>query len=171
MSRRHRSRGQAIVEFALIFPVFLLVTLGVVDMARMFTSYVALTNGVREAAIFAAEGSSGKWWCTDVSGMAASPAVSVACPAGTPVGNRQPDPDNMAYRIAIETSVAIDNAQVILATPVCTNAVGTAVACGSAAVTRVTVTASHTFKLLTPVLSTILGAGIPMTVTITAGVY
>jgi hypothetical protein len=49
-----RRRGQALAEFALVLPVFLLMTLGVVDMARMFTAYISLTNGVREAALFAA---------------------------------------------------------------------------------------------------------------------
>jgi Flp pilus assembly protein TadG len=53
-----RNRGQALVEFALILPVFLLLTLGVVDGARIFTSNVALTNGVREAALFASQGKS-----------------------------------------------------------------------------------------------------------------
>jgi Flp pilus assembly protein TadG len=48
-----RRRGQALAEFALVLPVFLLMTLGVVDLARMFTAYISLTNGVREAALFA----------------------------------------------------------------------------------------------------------------------
>lgn len=52
-SRRARSRGQALVEFALILPVFLLMTIGIIDAARMFNAYVTLNNGTTEAAIFA----------------------------------------------------------------------------------------------------------------------
>ncbi len=51
-----RSRGQALTEFALILPVFLLMTLGVVDFSRLFTSYITLINGVREGVLYAAEG-------------------------------------------------------------------------------------------------------------------
>ena len=54
--RRSRSRGQTLVEFALILPVLLLLTLGVVDFSRIFVSYIALTNAVREGALYAAEG-------------------------------------------------------------------------------------------------------------------
>ena len=53
-----RSRGQALAEFALILPVFLVLTLGVVDGARIFTANIALTNGVREAALYASQGKS-----------------------------------------------------------------------------------------------------------------
>ena len=62
-SRRQRSRGQAIVEFTLILPVLLLLTVGMVDLARVFSSYIALTDGVREAALFAAEGDGYERWC------------------------------------------------------------------------------------------------------------
>jgi Flp pilus assembly protein TadG len=44
-----------VVEFTLILPVFLLMTLGVVDLARVFTSYISLTNAVREGALYAGE--------------------------------------------------------------------------------------------------------------------
>ena len=52
------------MEFALILPVFLLLTLGVVDMARVFTSYIALTNGVANAAIYAGQGTNYLKWCS-----------------------------------------------------------------------------------------------------------
>jgi Flp pilus assembly protein TadG len=52
---RRSGRGQSLVEFALILPLLLLLTLGVVDAARVFTSWISLTNGVREAALYASE--------------------------------------------------------------------------------------------------------------------
>jgi Flp pilus assembly protein TadG len=46
MRRRRRSRGQALVEFALVLPIFLMLLLGVFDLGRMIYMY----NGVAEAA-------------------------------------------------------------------------------------------------------------------------
>jgi PKD repeat protein len=48
----HRSRGQALVEFALIVPVMLLLLLIAIDFGRLFFSYVQINNAAREAASF-----------------------------------------------------------------------------------------------------------------------
>jgi Flp pilus assembly protein TadG len=48
--RRRRSRGQALVEFALVFPIALLVLFGVFDVGRLVFMYTGLTNGAREGA-------------------------------------------------------------------------------------------------------------------------
>lgn len=47
--RRARSRGQALVEFALILPIFLLVLFGLFDLGRAVFAYNALQNSAREA--------------------------------------------------------------------------------------------------------------------------
>lgn len=47
---RPRSRGQAVVEFALIFPVFLLVLVMAVDFGRLFFTHIQIHNAAREAA-------------------------------------------------------------------------------------------------------------------------
>src|SRR5687768_1788226 len=52
-SRRSRlvsERGQALIEFALIFPLLLLVMLGIVDFGFLFQRYEVLTNATREGA-------------------------------------------------------------------------------------------------------------------------
>lgn len=49
-----RSRGQSIVEFALVLPVLLLLLLITLDFGRLFMSYVTLTNVTRVAANFGA---------------------------------------------------------------------------------------------------------------------
>jgi Flp pilus assembly protein TadG len=51
-SRRHR--GQDLVELALILPVFALLTMGVVDLGRIFYTYEALANAAREGARYCA---------------------------------------------------------------------------------------------------------------------
>jgi Flp pilus assembly protein TadG len=45
---RHRSRGQGLVEFALIFPVLVLVLFGVFDFGRAIYAYNALANASRD---------------------------------------------------------------------------------------------------------------------------
>ena len=56
-------RGSQLVEFALIFPLLLLVVMGVVDWGLMFQRYEVLTNAAREGARVAALPSYGE---TDV---------------------------------------------------------------------------------------------------------
>jgi hypothetical protein len=51
---REKSRGQGLVEFAISFPLVLLMVLFGVDFGRVFLGWVTLTGAVREAANFAA---------------------------------------------------------------------------------------------------------------------
>ena len=46
-----RSRGQALVEFALVLPVLTVMLLTVVDLGRLFYSQMAITNAAREGAL------------------------------------------------------------------------------------------------------------------------
>jgi Flp pilus assembly protein TadG len=50
---RHRSRGQALVETALILPVFLALLLGIVDMGRAVWATTSLASAAREGARYA----------------------------------------------------------------------------------------------------------------------
>jgi len=49
-SRRRRTRGQSLVEFALVLPVFLLMLFGLIDGARYVFVSNALSNAAREGA-------------------------------------------------------------------------------------------------------------------------
>jgi TadE-like protein len=57
MSRRirpgSRSRGQALVEFVVVIPVFLFLLLGIVDFGRVVWATTSLASAAREAARFA----------------------------------------------------------------------------------------------------------------------
>jgi len=55
-SRRH-ARGQAVVEFALIAPLMIVIMLAVVDMARVYTTMIAVESAAREAADYGTFGS------------------------------------------------------------------------------------------------------------------
>ena len=52
MSRRHRERssGQALVEFALVFPVFVLILFGLIDVGRYVYTSNAISQAAREGA-------------------------------------------------------------------------------------------------------------------------
>ena len=47
---QHLQQGQSLVEFALVLPVLLLLVVGAMDFARLFTTKIVLTNAAREGA-------------------------------------------------------------------------------------------------------------------------
>ena len=49
-----RSRGQSLVEFALVLPMILLLMLIAIDFGRVFLGWVGLNNAARVAANYAA---------------------------------------------------------------------------------------------------------------------
>ena len=48
LTSRHCRRGQALVEFALIIPIFILVVIGIFEGGRAIYTYNALSNAVNE---------------------------------------------------------------------------------------------------------------------------
>ncbi len=48
--RRHRTRGQGLVEFALIFPILILVLAVIFDLGRLVFAYNDITNAARNGA-------------------------------------------------------------------------------------------------------------------------
>lgn len=64
ISRRHRSdrssdgRGQSLVEFSLVLPVFMLIIIGMIEFAFAFHGLLAINFASRDAALLAAEASS-----------------------------------------------------------------------------------------------------------------
>jgi Flp pilus assembly protein TadG len=153
--RRHtraKSRGQTLVEFALILPVFLMLTLGVVDGARVFSAYIAITNGAREGALFAAQSTNYNKWCSTTS--------TVACPANAST-YQAADPDNIAYRIQQETS-GLTQSSIVLSAPACDTTT-----CDSSS-TKVTVSVQYSMTLLVPLVSTLMGSPVRMTASTTA---
>ncbi|HVM66414.1 MAG TPA: TadE family protein, partial [Acidimicrobiales bacterium] len=49
-SRRKRSEGQSLAEFALVFPIFVLVLAGILDFGMGLFSYMTMLNATREGA-------------------------------------------------------------------------------------------------------------------------
>ena len=50
---KHRSRGQALAEFALIAPLFFLLLFGIIEVGRFIFYYEVLNNATREGARYA----------------------------------------------------------------------------------------------------------------------
>ena len=50
--RRRRARGQALAEFALVLPIFLLIFFAIVQLGILLSAHIGLTNAVREVARF-----------------------------------------------------------------------------------------------------------------------
>jgi Flp pilus assembly protein TadG len=50
LRRTERERGQALVELALVLPIFLLLLLGIVQFGSVFRDYIALTDATRVGA-------------------------------------------------------------------------------------------------------------------------
>jgi len=171
---RRRGRGQSLAEFALILPVFMVMTLAVVDGARVYMAQIALTNGVREAALFAVKGNYNAW-CrnpSDPSQADSSMPVSVPCPSGTTAAHYGADPGNLAFRIAADAS-GMNPAQIVLAQPLCGLGPG-APTLSCSAVTNpvyVTVKATYTFHPITPILSQIWGSSLVLSATSTGRTY
>ncbi|MCG0274878.1 MAG: pilus assembly protein [Thermosediminibacteraceae bacterium] len=49
-------RGQAVVEFALVLPLLVLILFGVLEFGRIFHTYIVITNAAREGARLGAVG-------------------------------------------------------------------------------------------------------------------
>ena len=47
-------RGQSLVEFALVLPIFLVLVLGIIDFGLGLKSWITITNAAREGARYAA---------------------------------------------------------------------------------------------------------------------
>jgi Flp pilus assembly protein TadG len=71
---RPRSRGQALVEFALVFPVFMAILLGLVDGARLTFAQNTVSQSAREAVRLAA---------VQAAFIAPATCTAPVCPANT----------------------------------------------------------------------------------------
>jgi Flp pilus assembly protein TadG len=51
--RPNREQGQALLEFAMVITLLLLLFFGIIDFSRVFFGYATMANGVREGARYA----------------------------------------------------------------------------------------------------------------------
>jgi len=116
---RNRSRGQGMVEFGLVLPIFLVILIGMVDVGRAVWANNAVANAAREAARFASvhggscedltsTGCTSAYYCPvgPAVSTAAIPAASSACPY--PSSSKQSIYDTAnSYLIAGGTGITV----------------------------------------------------------------
>jgi Flp pilus assembly protein TadG len=152
---RRRSRGQGLVEFALVFPVLVLLLFGVLDMGRAVYAYSTIGNAARQGARVAA-----------VNQIFNSNECVQDMPVET-VGSTHTSITACAIRAAQSLNVQAGDVHVAYSAPV-----GTSLSCPAAADTTpssgqldlgciASVTVDYTFTPLTPVISQMF-ASIPM---------
>jgi Flp pilus assembly protein TadG len=86
-SRRRRGgdRGAAAVEFAIVFPVLMLIVFGIIDFGRALNDQITLTQAAREGARLEALGESNVAQSTQSAAGGLSPVtvtITSTCPAG-----------------------------------------------------------------------------------------
>jgi Flp pilus assembly protein TadG len=149
-SDKRRSRGQGLVEFALVLPILLLIFAAAADFGRAFYAYVAIENAVKEGAIYGAR----------------NPLCATATTACI-------DPNNVQWRVRNETQVINQDGTQLTPTIQCVNA-STGVAYGDLrdcqAGDRYVVSLTYQFNMITPIIGAILGNSITMGSTSSASV-
>lgn len=137
-ARRQRSRGVAMVEFALVFPLLAVLLLGMVDLGRAYSLQNRLRNAAREGALY----------------LQTHPLQQVEG------ATLCADPDNAEDHALSELSAAADSEDSGY-----TVAFSPSTACGIASTSlepgdMVTVTVSAQFELITPLIGQIVGSPI-----------
>jgi TadE-like protein len=97
MKKREKARGQAMVEFALVFPIFVLLLVGIFDFGRAIWINDTLSTAAREAGRYA---------------IVHGGSSTTLCPAGPPApGSNVPDatcppyPNGTAYGVGSRQAI------------------------------------------------------------------
>ena len=150
--RRGRSRGQALVEFALVVPIFLLVLCGILDFGFMLFNRMTVINAAREGARVAAMTADD----TTVTTVATNRVIAAAASAGMGL-----TASNVQIG-CLETSSA--SYSWTTGTPTCTWTLHTSGnATGAQTGDSVTVRVTYSYHTFFPLL---FGASIPLTTTV-----
>ncbi len=135
-ARRSRSQGQAVVELVLILPVFLLLLLITVDLGRLLYAQITITSAAKEGALVASQGG------TFQSNQVCSDTNTVMCGVLTE---------------AKGGFVEVDKAKVTLSPAAC---VKDAMYPASGTPPDVAVAVQAPFKVLTPIVGSIVGSNL-----------
>lgn len=104
----HGSRGQSVVEFAVLAPLMLLLVVAVADFGRLYTSTIGVESAAREAADFGAMQGKAKWDLTDSTQIAQNLADMRrrACTAAATLSDYVGDPPSAANMACSNPSFA-----------------------------------------------------------------
>ena len=163
MSRdRAPQRGQSIVEFTLVLHVMLILLLGIIDLARIYTTMLSVESAAREAADYGTTLGAGKWQSPTPADLTVAEMQRRACVASSNLTDYVGSGgtcSNPSFAYCVRTSMAgpcgaldpADHCEDPLRAPPCV----------------ITVTLSYQFHLLAPLNFEFMGVqyGIPSTIT------
>jgi hypothetical protein len=141
--RRSRARGQALVEFALVVPMFFLLLFGLIDVGRLVYVNNAFSQAAREAARY---GSVEQWQFT--------------CPSSVPVGSQDRFTCTKAVAQARLVGYTFDAASSVT----CTDSAGNNLSAGQCGANDILVvnlttgTGANRFQFITPVIGQVVTA-------------
>ena len=96
-----RQRGQALMELALVVPIFLILLLSIVDFGWALRSWITVTNSAREGARAGAVGAT----CDDIKQRAVDTSADLLSLSDVTVDNCQGDPGtNVEVTVSYEYS-------------------------------------------------------------------
>src|SRR5918996_5280451 len=122
-------RGQALVEFALILPILILLVVLAIDFGRVFFTSVSLNNATRVAANYAAAYPNGPWGAgSEYDRAVRSDAGALGCTLPTPL----PAPTFPGGTALGAEARVVLSCSFSLITPVASNVLGGSVALSSA---------------------------------------
>jgi Flp pilus assembly protein TadG len=139
---RRRERGQGLVEFSLVFPVFILLLFGILDLGRAIYAYNTIADAAREGARVAI-----------VNQIQTSPDCVVERPIQNPATPHW-SIKTCAVQWAIALGVQESDVTVSYAAPP-----GVALTCSPTVAVGciASVTVAHTFNAITPVIGNLVG--------------
>jgi Flp pilus assembly protein TadG len=130
--RQRRSPGQALVEFAIVLPIMLVLAAVAIDAGRLFFAYVTIESAAKEGALYGAT----------------RPQCDVA-------STDCPDPSNVAWHLSQDLSGLTSTSRQIECIDAASGLSKSVSSCGSGDTYRVSV--SYPFSPITPVAGTFLG--------------
>ena len=165
--RRQRSTGQALVEFSLVLPIFLVMLMGVVDVGRAIWAQNSLASAAREGARFAiVNGGSDSTTCPVGPTLRIDiPVASGSCP--------YPSPSKQAIRDVVIANSTAGGSTLVVTVCYGTNCSGDTdttylgQAATNARGTPITVAVTSRVNLLTPAILGMSGFGISANTTMT----
>lgn len=92
-----KSRGQSLVEFAMVLPVLVIMIFGIIDFGMGLRSYIALTNATREGARFAAVGNDAGAFPADCDGSSNTTIIGRVCTAANGLNLDNIDSVSVSY--------------------------------------------------------------------------
>jgi uncharacterized repeat protein (TIGR01451 family) len=140
-SHHRRSRGQSLVEFALVAPIILLLMALAIDFGRLFYAYVAVENAAKEGAVYGAQNP-----------ICATDANATLCP----------DPQNVQWRVLNEAAnlPGLRASLIECRERVSGIAYGDLRSCKDG--DMYVVDAAYSFRLVTPILNSVMGSGLTL---------